>query len=59
MYLSIIDLTGKNFTQYRDYSGNGNFAYTDSDYKATVGLVDNIMAETTRYFSLAEVQALE
>jgi DNA-binding transcriptional regulator YbjK len=52
-------LTGKNFTVWREYSGNGLLAYTDSDYKATVSTVENIMGETTRYFAVAETLALE
>jgi hypothetical protein len=54
-----IDLTGKNFTVWREYAGNGLLAYTDTDYKATVNKVDTIMAETTRFFGVAETQALE
>ena len=53
-----LDLTGKNYTQYRDYS-SGSGEFVDSGYQSTVKKVQDIMSETNRYFTLAETQALE
>lgn len=56
--LKSIDLTGKNYTQYRDYT-KGATEFTETGYTETVKKVQDIMSETNRYFTLAETQALE
>jgi hypothetical protein len=54
-------LTGKNYTHPRDYSlgSPGVSDYINGGYEATVGTVQNMLAETTRFVKVAETQAYE